>query len=86
MRSKTIFAAGMVLVLVIALFSRAAPTAQSTSTRWEYKFVLADSGKPEQSASKDDPTPNALGNEGWELVSATPKGDLRLWLIYKRPK
>jgi Domain of unknown function (DUF4177) len=52
-------------------------TAPWTGRRWEYKTVTK--------LKQDDDALNELGQQGWELVSATHLGGTNVRAFFKRP-
>ncbi len=74
---------GLGFAVVVAALAAAAP-AEKAKTAWEYKFVTTES-QPTDPAWNTSDNPNALGAEGWELVSATADAN-KYVLYYKRAK
>lgn len=69
MRERILLAALLLVSLVCVGFARQAPE----RTRWEYKMTC------------NRPVLNQLGEEGWELATATQDGNV-VCLYFKRPK
>ena len=68
--------------LIAGMVAAAAPAAKPT-VAWEYKFVITEF-RPSQPG--DGQGPNALGADGWELITATADSKNQYVLYYKRPK
>ncbi len=81
MRTRAVWA--FAACVLIATLLAAAP-GEKPRTAWEYKFLRTENGPSEPTWNNPD-APNALGAEGWELVSATADRD-NMYVLYKRAK
>lgn len=61
---------------------QALPGARPAATAWEYRTVRSSGGL----AIESDQALNALGQEGWELVSVASQAPSVTIYVFKRPK
>ncbi len=57
-----------------------------TRITWEYKFATGKLGNEGPYEFNSDDEPNRLGEQGWELVSATVMPPGNVCMYYKRAK